>query len=60
MNLVNFAREARARNNLLDPDKRFGDNMEGETLRSAATISRQFEILTDTLKALFENALQLL
>lgn len=56
LNLVNFASEARARNKLLDQINAAGDNMAGDTLRSAATISRQFEIFLDTLKAPFENA----
>lgn len=57
INLVNFASEARAREKLLDQINKAGDEGQGETIRSAARISRQFEIFIDMIKAPFENAI---
>ena len=57
LTLVNFASEARARKSLIEDIKNSGNVEATNTLNSAATIARQFEIFLDAVKAPFENAI---
>tara|TARA_Y100001937_G_C7135052_1_gene339498 strand:+ start:1482 stop:4331 length:2850 start_codon:yes stop_codon:yes gene_type:complete len=57
LQLVQFASEARARKSLLDAINDSGNEGASQTLRNAATISAQFEIFIDAIKAPFENSI---